>query len=108
MKLSIIELSTFVATCRTVKGALELARFMECKSSDVARTLLDNQIYKFNVVVDSEGKIEVHSVIAVNDLGLEDFKQHVTEFLEMKGISIPAKKPIARVTTVPASKTVAA
>ena len=101
MKLTVVELSTFVAGCRTVEGGLELARFMEGKCADAESLPLTKHPQKFNVVVDFDGKIEIHSVLAVNDLGREDFKKYVLDFMDMKRASMPAKKPLTRVTTVP-------
>jgi hypothetical protein len=42
--------------------------------------ILSDQVHKFVVVEDVSGKIQVHSTVAVNDIGREDFKQFVSEF----------------------------
>jgi len=94
MKLCVMD--TFVKSCRTPEEALELARFMEAKFPLDRNSVLSEseQLHKFVVAVTQVGNFEVHSI--------------VSEFLEMKCASMSAKKPIARVTTVPARRSVAA
>jgi hypothetical protein len=90
---TIYEMDTFVAKCRTVEGALELAAFMERKFPLDSSSVLseDEQLHKFIVAVSVEGHIEVHSTIPVNDLGREDFKKFVVEFTTLK-----MRKPVQR------------
>ena len=108
MKLCVMD--TFVKSCRTPEEALELARFMEAKFPLDRNSVLSEseQLHKFVVAVTQVGNFEVHSIVPVNNLGREEFKKYVSEFLEMKCASMSAKKPIARVTTVPARRSVAA
>jgi hypothetical protein len=84
MKLYVMD--TFVRSCRTPEGALELARFMECKFPLDRKSVLSEgeQLHKFVVAVPQDGRFEVHSTVPVNDLGREDFRKYVLEFLEMK------------------------
>lgn len=103
MNFTEIELSTFVASCRTIDGALELARFMERKFPLDSAIPIAEQIHKFNVVVDISGKVEVHSAFSVGDLGREEFRKYVSEFRNLKLSSFPAKKPIVRISAVPVS-----
>lgn len=87
------EMDTFVASCRSVDGALELARFMESKLPLDPSSVLPEceQLHKFNVVVSAVGKIEVHSTVPVNDLGRQEFKKLVVEFTTLK-----MRKPVQR------------
>ncbi len=89
-------MDTFVASCRTTEGALELARFMERMFPLDPRSALPEteQLHKFNVVVSVDNKIEVHSTLLVNDLGREDFKKFVREFTSLK-----MRKPVQSVDT---------
>lgn len=103
--LTFYEMDTFVATCRTTNGALELAQFLECKFP-FYRRFKGDQLHKFVVTVELDGKIEVHSTVPVNDLGREDFKKYITEFLEKKGV--PAKKPVERASAIPSRVRIAA
>jgi hypothetical protein len=82
------DMSTFVASCRTAEGALELARFMERKYP-TDDTVKGDQVHQFVVMVSQDGKMEVHSTVAVNDLGRDDFKKFVLEFTTLK-----MRKPI--------------
>jgi hypothetical protein len=81
-------MDTFVASCRSVEFAMDLARFLERKFSFNPR-IRGEQIHKFNVVVDVADKIQVHSTVAVNDIGREDFKKFVAEFTALK-----TRKPV--------------
>jgi len=105
MKLFVMD--TFVRSCRTPEGALELARFMEAKFPLDRKSVLseNEQLHKFVIAIPHDGKFEVHSTVPVNDLGREDFKKYVLEFLEMKSATAPEKKPVVRVTAVPARRT---
>jgi hypothetical protein len=75
-------MDTFVASCKTTEGALELARFMERMFPLDPKSVLSEaeQLHKFNVVVGADNAIEVHSTVPVNDLGRQDFKKFVVEF----------------------------
>jgi hypothetical protein len=77
--MQICEMDTFVATCRSAKGAVELARFMEGRFP-FDSSIRGEQIHKFIVVVDVNGTVEVHSTVAVNALGRADFHKIVAEF----------------------------
>jgi hypothetical protein len=94
------DVDTFVATCRTTNGALELARFLERKFPLDSR-ITGDQIHKFNVTVELDGKVEVHSAVAVNELGREDFKKYVADFLQIKMQRKPVQsaKPAAMAAT---------
>ncbi len=85
------EMDTFVAPRRTVEGALDLARFMESRFPLDPKSVLPEreQLHKFLVVVGPDGKIEVRSVVPVNDLGREEFRKHVVEFT-----TLTMRKPI--------------
>lgn len=98
--MEVYEMDTFVASCRTVEGALAFARFMERKFPLDHKSALPaaEQLHKFNVVVSAEGKIEVHSTVPVNQIGREDFKRFVTEFTTLK-----LRKPTQRAGASPAA-----
>jgi len=81
--MQIYKMDTLVASCRTVQGALDLARFMESRFP-FDSSIHSEQLHKFNVVMDVDGKIAVHSTVAVNDLGREDFKKFVVDFTTLK------------------------
>lgn len=76
-------MSTFVASCRSEAAAMELARFLERKFPFNPRIRSD-QLHQFIVVFDVDGAIQVHSAVAVNDLGREDFAKFVAEFKALK------------------------
>lgn len=86
--MKLYEMSTFVASCRTLDGALELARFMETRFPMDAR-IHGTQIHQFVAVVQTDGRVTVHSVVPVNEIGKEDFKKCVAEFLEIKQVRKP-------------------
>jgi hypothetical protein len=73
-------MDTLVGSCRTVEGAMDLAKFLESKFPLEPR-IMGAQLHKFVVVVNIAGKIQVHSAVEVNDIGREDFKKFVAETL---------------------------
>ncbi len=77
--MKLYEMDTFVASCRTVEGALDLARFMESRFPLDPKSVLPERerLHKFLVAVSPDGKIEVHSAVPVNDLGREQFRERV-------------------------------
>lgn len=94
--MKLYEMSTFVASCRTLDGALELARFME-KKFPLDEKIHGSQLHRFVAVVQTDGRVTVHSVVPVNELGKEYFKKCVAEFLEIKQVRKPiqAQRPAA-------------
>ena len=85
------EMTTLVATCRTSEGGQDLANFMEKRFAGNDRCKI--QALKF-AVVDKVGKISVHCDTPVNDLGRQEFKAAIDEFLSERKTLVARKSTI--------------
>jgi hypothetical protein len=66
-----------VASCRSLDGALLLSRFMQER---FANNRICVKPMTFRTVIETDGKVSVHSSYPVNEIGRAVFRQAIVEF----------------------------
>lgn len=77
-----------VASCKSIDGALKLADFMQKRFTNNPKYV---ESIKFRAVIETDGKINVHSCYPVNEIGRKEFKIAIADFLaEHSMAALPA------------------
>ncbi len=73
-----------VASCKTLDGAQRLVKFLTDKFTDNPAIL---QRIVFRSIIETSGKVSVHSSIPVNETGRQMFKSALIEFKAQLGLA---------------------
>jgi hypothetical protein len=69
--------ASLVASCKTLDGALQLCRFMK---QWVTKSALCGPALTFRAMIETDGKVSVHSSSPVDEAVMSVFKQAIAEF----------------------------
>lgn len=78
----LFDMTTFVCNCKTVQGAMELAKYLERRFPAIPYQ--NAKALRFNVVLTTEGKSAVYCEQPFNEMGKADIKAAVMDFVAIK------------------------